>query len=184
MASSDDVVGDLSPTQRCLYLAPMWRSVCKREEFVELLRTIGPFVEAALCRSETAEGDLQGQTSGDTDDLPETDPCRAGLVVQDLVDRLEWEDWWWEAVAECFPMLSRWNRLSVLATHSCEYILYLCQGSVGQCGIVHAADYLPYPQGTQDVNGKITTKHRRTMPTASYLQFIQIQFVWTQIFPT
>ncbi|TFK77986.1 hypothetical protein K466DRAFT_592941, partial [Polyporus arcularius HHB13444] len=118
MASSDDVVGNLSPTQRCLYLAPASRREFKREEFVELLRTIGPVVEAALCRKETTEGDLQAQTSGNTDDRPETDPCRAGLVVNDLGDRFEWEDWWWEAVAECFPRLSRWKRLYVHTTHA------------------------------------------------------------------
>ncbi|RDX43204.1 hypothetical protein OH76DRAFT_1488011 [Lentinus brumalis] len=117
MASSDDVVGDLSPTQRCLYLAPVRRSVCKREEFVALLRTIGPVVEPALRRKETTEGDLQDQTSGNTDDRPETNPCRAGLVVTDLGDRLEWEDWWRQAVAECFPTLSRWKRLYVFPTH-------------------------------------------------------------------
>ncbi len=107
--SSDDVLGDLSPSQRRLYLAPANRSLFKREDYVALLRTIGPVVEAVLRRKETAEGDLQDQISGDTDDHPETDPCRAGLVVQDLGDRFEWEDWWRKAVAECFPTLSRWK---------------------------------------------------------------------------
>ncbi len=121
MVSSDDVLGGLSPSQRRLYLVPADRRLFQREEFVALLRPIGPVVEAALCRKEAAEGDLQNQTSGDTDDRPETDPCRAGLVVRDLGDRLEWEDWWRTAVAECFPMLSRWKRLSMYPTHACEY---------------------------------------------------------------
>ncbi|TFK79645.1 hypothetical protein K466DRAFT_592291 [Polyporus arcularius HHB13444] len=118
VASSDDVLGDISPSQRYLHLGPAWGCGFKREEYVELLRTIGPVVEAALCRKKTAQGDLQDQTSGDTDNRPETDPCRAGLVVNDLGDRLEWEDWWWTAIAECFPMLSRWKRLYVHPTRA------------------------------------------------------------------
>ncbi|RDX43771.1 hypothetical protein OH76DRAFT_1184556 [Lentinus brumalis] len=117
---SDDVVGDLSPTQRYLYLVPALRREFKREEYVALLRTSGPVVEAVLCRKETAQGDLQDQPSGNTDDRPETDPCRAGFVVDDLGDRLEWEDWWRQAVAECFPTLSRWRRLYVFPTHGGE----------------------------------------------------------------
>ncbi|RDX43215.1 hypothetical protein OH76DRAFT_1488014 [Lentinus brumalis] len=116
MASSDDAVGNLPPSQRTLCLAPWNRESFKREDYVALLRTIGPVVEAALCRKDTAEGELQDQTSGDTDNRPEPDPCRAGLVVENLGDRLEWEDWWRTAVAECFPTLSRWNRLYVYAT--------------------------------------------------------------------
>ncbi|TFK78220.1 hypothetical protein K466DRAFT_607193 [Polyporus arcularius HHB13444] len=126
MASSDDVLGDLSPTQRYLYLVPASRSEFKREEFVALLRPIGPVVEAVLCRKGTAEGDLQDQTSGDTDDRLEVNPCRAGLVVQDLGDRLEWKNWWWNAVAECFPTLTRWDRLYVYPTHI-EYPEYQWQ---------------------------------------------------------
>ncbi|RDX49083.1 hypothetical protein OH76DRAFT_1403985 [Lentinus brumalis] len=118
LPSSDDVVGHISPSQRYLHLRPLGRGYFKRKELVELLRTIGPIVEAVLCRNEAAEGDLQDQTSGDTDDRPETDPCRAGLVVQDLGDRLEWEDWWRAVVGECFPTLSRWRRLYVHPTHA------------------------------------------------------------------
>ncbi|RDX43751.1 hypothetical protein OH76DRAFT_1183234 [Lentinus brumalis] len=118
MASSDDIGGDLSPSQRYIHLAPASRSLFKREDYVALLRTIGPVVEAALCKREAAEGDLQDQTSGDTDDHPETDPSQARLLVADLGDRLEWEDWWREAVSECFPMLSRWKRLYLYPTHA------------------------------------------------------------------
>ncbi len=92
----------------------------KREDYVALIRTIGTVVEAVLCRKGTAEGDLQDQTSGDTDDRLEVDPCRAGLVVQDLGDRIEWVDWWRQAVAECFPTLLRWKRLYVYPTHAGE----------------------------------------------------------------
>ncbi len=120
MASSDDAVGNLLPSQRTLCLEPWNTESFKREDYVALLRTIGPVVEAALCRKDTAEGDLQDQTSGDTDNHFETDPCRAALVVQNLGDRLEWADWWRQTVAECFPTLLRWNWLYVRPTHACE----------------------------------------------------------------
>ncbi len=128
--SSDDVFGDVSPSQRYLHLGPRSRRAFKREDYVALLRTIGPVVEAVLCRKETAESDLQDQTSRDTDDRSETDPCRSGLVVQDLGDRLEWEDWWRTAMADCFPTLSRWNRLYVYPTQICEYTSCSLQSSV------------------------------------------------------
>ncbi|RDX43243.1 hypothetical protein OH76DRAFT_1488026 [Lentinus brumalis] len=124
--SSDDVLGDLSPSQRRLYLAPANRSLFKREDYVALLRTIGPVI------------------SGDTDDHPETDPCRAGLVVQDLGDRFEWEDWWRKAVAECFPTLSRWKRLYVYPTHTVKTTKWQDDDSTPQ-------DYADRLQAMQDL---------------------------------
>ena len=103
---------------RCLYLRP-YRDLFKRAEFVQLLRVIAPAIEAGLSTADvhTAEdvGDKQDETDG-----TKADPCRATLVVSDLGDRLEWEDWWRARIGECFPTLATWKRLNVLSFNSCE----------------------------------------------------------------
>ena len=63
-----------------------------------------------------------GDKLEDDADSTKADPCRATLVVSDLGDRLEWEDWWRARIGECFPTLAEWKRLNVLSFNSCEFV--------------------------------------------------------------
>ncbi|KAI0712801.1 hypothetical protein C8T65DRAFT_173848 [Cerioporus squamosus] len=121
VSGGGDEQGEELPSKRYLYLGAWRRDQFKREEYVELLRTIGPIVEAALCRWEPAEGDLGYQSGAEASDHREPDPCRASLFVAGLGDRLEWEEWWSVAIAQCFPILSRWKRVYVYAIRTGEY---------------------------------------------------------------
>ncbi|KAI0712830.1 hypothetical protein C8T65DRAFT_829212 [Cerioporus squamosus] len=118
-ASGDDRGNNVSSSQRHLYLGAWYRQGFKRDGFLELLRAIGPLVEATLCRQEVSEGDRADGTGGNTvSPRPETDPCRATVVVHALGDRLEWEDWWRAGIAECLPMFAKWKRLAIHAVHA------------------------------------------------------------------
>ena len=48
----------------------------------------------------------------------DSEPHRVTLVVRDLQDRLEWEDWWWQKITECFPTLSQSDRVYVPNTET------------------------------------------------------------------
>ncbi|RPD75974.1 hypothetical protein L226DRAFT_612233 [Lentinus tigrinus ALCF2SS1-7] len=110
--------GDVSSTERYLYLGPWYRQLFKRDEYLELLRAIGRVVEVALCRPSDDLHAGGSQTTQNTDNGAETDPCRITVVVHALADRLEWAEWWRAGIAECLPTFTKWNRLTVLPVHA------------------------------------------------------------------
>ena len=100
-----------SEHDRFLYFSPYSRPEYRREDFVKVLRTIGPVVEKALCRQETF--DKLGYEGGnpDTSKGNEGNARLPTLTVADLEDRLEWEDWWRAQIEECFPTFVRCHRV-------------------------------------------------------------------------
>ncbi len=120
------------PLRRRLYLEPYRRDIFQRDEFVNLVRAIGPVIEAALCRQTISAGDPQAvlDTGGKTG--TETDPCSANVVVQDLGDTLDRADWWMTRIQDCFPTFVKWKRLEVYPCHKGEcvslHLYVLCGG--------------------------------------------------------
>ncbi|RDX40076.1 hypothetical protein OH76DRAFT_1512843 [Lentinus brumalis] len=115
-SNAGDRRGNVSPSQPYVYLGPWYRQLFKRVAFLELLRAVGLLLEAVLCRREPSEGSGGDDTTGDP--RPETDPCRATIVVHALGDRLEWEEWWRAGIAECLPTFAKWNRLVIHSVHA------------------------------------------------------------------
>ncbi len=111
---------DRPPSGPQLYLRPR-RALFRREEYVGLLRVIGPVVEAALCSQAPSADDVQAlHNAVEGEEEAEGNPCRADVVIQDLADRLEWADWWRTHIHECFPTFAKWKRLEVDPSHDGE----------------------------------------------------------------
>lgn len=117
------------PKNRYLHLGAWWRAAFTREEYVALLRTLGAIIEDVLVRSTI---DPTGSKASDTPRTPsqpkdatlDTDPCLVTVVIRDLGDRLDWEDWWSTQIVGCFPTFSTWNRLVVQVTHAGTRTVY------------------------------------------------------------
>ena len=130
---------------RYLHLGAWWRAAFTREEYVALFRVLGAMVEEMLVvriqrktDPQTMTGDEGAQNAYNADvdvQRPPTggeegsregeedqdqDPCMVTVVVRDLGDRLDWEDWWSTQMVGCFPTFSTWNRLVVQVTHAGE----------------------------------------------------------------
>ncbi|RPD58122.1 hypothetical protein L226DRAFT_573259 [Lentinus tigrinus ALCF2SS1-7] len=120
-----------SVKNRYLHLGAWWRAAFTRDEYVALFRTLGAMVEETLVakkadpgssetrRSDRSQGQGQGQPQpGEEAPQQDVDPCLVTVVVRDLGDRLDWEDWWSAQMVGCFPTFSTWNRLVVQVVHA------------------------------------------------------------------
>ena len=107
---------ETSTSERYLTLQP-FNYLFARAEFVELLRAIGPVIEAAICKKKI-QGNQESEEEEEMATQADSEPHRVTLVVRDLQDRLEWEDWWWQNITECFPTLSQSNRVYVPNTET------------------------------------------------------------------
>ena len=133
--------GSEVPPNRYLHLGAWWRAGFTREEYVALFRVLGAMVEETLVVRKTDhlsvasdEGARNGSAGssdaqrpqdvkdqdGEGEEEEEEDPCMVTVVVRDLGDRLDWEDWWSTQMVGCFPTFSTWNRLVVQVTHAGE----------------------------------------------------------------
>lgn len=87
---------------RYFYLEPRRRHYFRRDEFIQLLRIIGPAIEAVLFK------ETLGNLSDDAGEQAEpwVDPCLATISLRNLGDRFEWEGWWRARIRECFPIFT------------------------------------------------------------------------------
>ncbi|KAI0705260.1 hypothetical protein C8T65DRAFT_237590 [Cerioporus squamosus] len=93
-------------TNRYLHLGAWWRAAFTRDEYITLFCTLGAIVEDTLVRTGTADSSDRPSRPRAHDEPQEAtldaDPCLVSVVVRDLGDRLDWEDWWSTQMVGCF----------------------------------------------------------------------------------